>query len=240
MNGGSFETLSQRLGRREPIAGQITESIRSMIVGGQLDPGERIVESRIAREIGVGQPTVREALVALEHEGLVVRRANQGCVVTELSREDIRQLVRIRAELEVLAVQLAAESASDEDIAALVEAAEALKAAAAKRDSNRFFKLDLQFHQTLWRLSGNTFLPRLLEQTLGPLLAFLFIRNIRRRLDIDLKKSAQAHLDMARAIESRDVDKARATAREKLLWFADQHLALLDSQDRPGGKKSSS
>lgn len=230
MNGASFETLSQRLGRREPIAGQIAESIRAMIVGGQLNPGERIVESRIAREIGVGQPTVREALVALEHEGLVVRHANQGCVVTELGRDDILQLVRIRAELEVLAVQLATESASDEDVAALVEAAEALKAAAAKRDSNRFFKLDLQFHQMLWRLSGNTFLPRLLEQTLGPLLAFLFIRNIRRKLDIDLKKSAQAHVDMAKAIESRDVEKARATAREKLLWFAEQHMALLDSQ----------
>src|SRR6185437_6967121 len=113
MTGASFETLSQRLGRREPIAGQIAESIRAMIVGGQLNPGERIVESRIAREIGVGQPTVREALVALEHEGLVVRHANQGCVVTELGRDDIRQLVRIRAELEVLAVQLATESASD-------------------------------------------------------------------------------------------------------------------------------
>ena len=150
MNGASFETLSQRLGRRKTIAGQIAESIRAMIVGGQLNPGERIVESRIAREIGVGQPTVREALVALEHEGLVVRHANQGCVVTELGRDDILQLVRIRAELEVLAVQLATESASDEDVAALVEAAEALKAAAAKRDSNRFFKLDLQFHQMLW------------------------------------------------------------------------------------------
>ena len=45
---------------------------------------------------------------------------------------------------------------------------------------------------------------------------------------------------MAKAIESRDVEKARATAREKLLWFAEQHMALLDSQDRPGGKKAAS
>ena len=227
--GASFATLSQRLGRREPMADQIADSIRDMIVGGQLVPGDRIVESRIAREIGVGQPTVREALVALEHEGLVVRRANQGCLVTQLTRAEICQLVRIRAELETLAVELAAQSASDEEMAELVAAAKAMRAAAADRDSSRFFKLDLQFHEMLWALSGNSFLPRLLEQTLAPLLAFLFIRNIRRKLDIDLKHSAQAHLDMAKAIQSRDVEKARAVAHEKLLWFADQHLALLDS-----------
>jgi DNA-binding GntR family transcriptional regulator len=211
------------------MAGQIAESIRRMIVSGQLNPGERIVESRIARQIGVGQPTVREALVALEHEGLVVRHANQGCVVTELTRADICQLVRIRAELEMLAVELTAQSASKAGIADLVASAKAMRAAAAGNDSQRFFQLDLQFHKLLWSLSGNAFLPRLLEQTLAPLLAFLFIRNIRRKQDIDLKQSAQAHLDMAKAIESRDVEKARATAREKLLWFADQHLALLDS-----------
>ena len=211
------------------MAGQIADSIRQMIVGGQLNPGERIVESRIAREIGVGQPTVREALVALEHDGLVVRKANQGCVVTELTRAEICQLVRIRAELEVLAVELSAESASDAAVAELVAAAEGLRAAAAKRDSSRFFKLDLQFHQMLWKLSGNAFLPRLLEQTLSPLLAFLFIRNLRRKMDIDLKESAQAHWEMAKAIESRDVERAREIAREKLMWFAEQHLELLDA-----------
>ncbi len=93
------------------MADQIAESIRAMIVGGDCNPGDRIVESRIAREIGVGQPTVREALVALEHQGLVVRNANQGCVVTRSRRDRYLQLVRIRAELEMLAVELATEIA---------------------------------------------------------------------------------------------------------------------------------
>ena len=91
-----------------------------MIVAGDLKPGDRIVESRIARDIGVGQPTVREALVALEHQGLVVRKANQGCVVTSLTRAEICQLIRIRAELETLAVELAVETASDAEIGKLL------------------------------------------------------------------------------------------------------------------------
>src|SRR5215831_17364083 len=114
-----LEALSQRLGRRAPIADQIAESIRDMIVAGALNPGDRIVESRIARQIGVGQPTVREALVALEHQGLVVRKANQGCVVTELTGAEITQIIRIRAELETLAVELAVEAASDAEIGKL-------------------------------------------------------------------------------------------------------------------------
>ena len=116
-----------------------------MIVAGDLKPGDRIVESRIARDIGVGQPTVREALVALEHQGLVVRKANQGCVVTSLTRAEICQLIRIRAELETLAVELAVETASDAGIAKLLTITDSMKAAAAERVPQRFFELDMSF-----------------------------------------------------------------------------------------------
>ena len=223
-----LEELSQQLGRRAPLADQIADSIRNMIVNGDLEPGDRIVESRIARDIGVGQPTVREALVALEHQGLVVRKANQGCVVTSLTRAEICQLVRIRAELETLAVELAVETASDAEIGKLLVITDSMKAAAAERVPQRFFELDMSFHQTLWRLSHNNFLPRLLEQTLAPLLAFLFIRNLRRNLDLDMMDSAQAHIDMAEAILTRDKAIARRVAQEKLMMFADQHLALYE------------
>jgi DNA-binding GntR family transcriptional regulator len=220
--------LSQRLGRRAPMAEQIAGSIRSMIVAGDLEPGERIVESRIARKIGVGQPTVREALVALEHQGLVRRKANQGCVVTSLTRAEICQLIRVRAELETLAVELAVESATDPEIASLLQITDAMKIAAVARDPQGFFELDLSFHQALWSLSHNSFMPHLLEQALAPLLAFLFIRNLRRNLDIDMVESAQAHVDMVEAILTRNKGTARRVAQEKLMMFADQHLALYD------------
>jgi DNA-binding GntR family transcriptional regulator len=167
-----LDALSNQLGRRAPLSGQIAESIRGLIVALDLQPGSRIVESRIARQIGVGQPTVREALVALEHQGLVVRRANQGCVVTSLTRTEICQL----------------------------------KEAASQKDPRQFFDLDFRFHDTLWKLSGNSFLPRLLEQTRAPLLAFLFIR-------------------VAKAILSRHKETTRRVTQQKLQMFADQHLA---------------
>jgi DNA-binding GntR family transcriptional regulator len=220
--------LSQQLGRRATLSDQIAGSIRNMIMAGDLKPGERIVESRIARKIGVGQPTVREALVALEHQGLVRRKANQGCVVTSLTRAEICQLIRVRAELETLAVELAVETATDAEIATLLDITDAMKEAGAARDPQLFFEHDLSFHQALWSLSHNSFLPHLLEQALAPLLAFLFIRNLRLNLDIDMVLSAQAHIDMVEAILTRDKMVARRVAREKLMMFADQHLALYD------------
>jgi DNA-binding GntR family transcriptional regulator len=220
--------LSQQLGRRAPIAEQIAESIRTMIMAGDLKPGERIVESRIARSIGVGQPTVREALVTLGHQGLVRRKANQGCVVTSLTRAEICQLIRVRAELETLAVELAVETATDHEIAGLLKITETMKEAGAAHDPQLFFEHDLRFHQALWSLSHNSFLPHLLEQALAPLLAFLFIRNLRLNLHIDLVESAQAHIDMVQAILTRNKITARRVAQEKLMMFADQHLALYD------------
>ncbi len=219
-----LEALSSSLGRRAPMADQIAATIRDMIVAGELKPGDRIVESRFAREIGVGQPTVREALVALEHEGLVVRKANQGCVVTTLTRVEIGQILRIREELETLAMELAIENAADAQIRKLLLVTDAMERAARARDVREFFALDVRFHETLWRLSGNSLLPRLLAQALMPLLAFLFIRNLRNHQQIDMKDSAAAHVEIAEAILSRDKDLARQVARAKFRMFADDHL----------------
>jgi len=197
-----------------------------MIVSGDLNPGDRIVESRVAKQLGVGQPTVREALVALEHQGLVVRKTNQGCIVTSLSRDEISQILKIRGELEVLAVELAAEAATDAEIGQLLEICDEMRVAAEAKDILGFFTHDFRFHDRLWRLSGNTFLPRLLSQLMLPLLAFLFIRNLRRHSHIDMVASADAHVEIANAILCRDKTEARRIAEQKFQLFSDQHMNL--------------
>jgi len=222
---GKLAELSHKLGRRMPVVDQIAGSIRAMIVAGDLKPGDRVVESRIARQIGVGQPTVREALVALEHQGLVVRKANQGCVVTVLTRAEIAQILRVRDRLEGMAIELAMEIASDDEVRKLVDTALAMQEAAQARDIERFFDLDVQFHETLWRLSGNFVLPKLLSQTLMPVLAFLFMRNLRDQSEFQLVDAAAAHVEIAQAILKRDRAAALQVAGQKFGLFAEQHLS---------------
>jgi DNA-binding GntR family transcriptional regulator len=226
----TLEALSQNLERRPPIAERIAETIRGLIVSGDLKPGDRVVESRMARQIGVGQPTVREALVALEHQGLVVRKANQGCIVTVLTRAEISQVLRVREELERLAVDLAIEVAPDPEIRKLIAAAEKMREAAEVRDIRRYHDFDVQFHQTLWRLSGNSVLPRLLSQTLMPLLAFLFMRNLRKNHQLEMTASAVAHVEIAEAILRRDKKAARQVAQQKFRLFAQEHLNWYESE----------
>jgi DNA-binding GntR family transcriptional regulator len=227
---GKLAALSRNRGRRSPVVDQIAETIRAMIVSGDLKPGDRVVESRIARQVGVGQPTVREALVALEHQGLVVRKANQGCVVTVLTRAEMAQLLRVRDQLEGMAIQLAMELAPDAEIQKLVDVALLMKAAAQARDLPRFFHLDVRFHQTLWQLSGNFILPKLLSQTLMPLLAFLFMRNLRDHDPLELVDPAAAHVEIAQAILQRDWESTREVTRQKFRQFAEQHLSWYRSE----------
>ena len=224
-----LEELSESLGRKVSISDQIAEVLRNLIISGELNPGDRIVESRVAKQLGVGQPTVREALVTLEYQGLVVRKTNQGCIVTILTSEEISQILRVRGELEVLAVELSAEFATTADITELLEITRAMRAAGDEKDVNGFFSHDFRFHEKLWKASGNIFLPRLLSQLMLPLMAFLFIRNLRHNSHIDMGASAEAHAELAKVILLRDKVKARTVAEQKFKMFSDQHLNLYNN-----------
>lgn len=217
--------------KQDTMSSRIADMIRRMILQGDLEPGERIVESRWARQLGVGQPTVREALVALEHEGLITRRQNQGAEVISLSNDEIKQALRIRAELELLAVELAAENAQTAELKKLKALTKGMMQAARAKDAEAFFTKDQEWHQTLWASTRNVFLARMLGQLLAPLMAFLFLRNLQHFAKLDLKASAQDHLDIVEAIATRDGSRARLVAREKFTGFAQQNLSALGSEE---------
>src|SRR5438094_140785 len=82
--------------KAEPLARRVAERLRHAIYIGKLQPGEQLVELRIARQIGVGQSSVREALKELEHLGLVVKFPNRGTFVVKLSDEESRQFAYYR------------------------------------------------------------------------------------------------------------------------------------------------
>src|SRR5262245_55596344 len=88
---------------------QVTEAIREAILTGSIAPGEAIIESRVAQQLGSGIPLVREALIELEHEGFVQKVPYKGTRVVKLEREDVEHVFRLCVELEVLAIRWATE-----------------------------------------------------------------------------------------------------------------------------------
>lgn len=234
----TMAALSRKLGAKTGLSDEIAGALRNLILRGELRPGDRIVESRVARQLGVGQPTVREALVALEHQGLVSRKANHGCFVTIFTRQEIADILRIRGELETLAVDLAIENASDEMVHELVAIARDMVEIARSGDAKAFHARDQVFHEALWSCSGNSFLPKVLAQVMMPLLAFLFIRTVLGAGQFDLVRSALVHVDIAESILTHDKAHARRIAQAALGMFAEQHLSAIDSQAEAGAPSS--
>jgi DNA-binding GntR family transcriptional regulator len=180
---------------------RIVEVIRQAITSGDLGPGDRIVELQLAKQLGVGNTAVREALFELERAGLVTRIPNKGSFITKMTLEDALQIFRVRKELESLAVELALERISAPDLNALQGFVNGMKTAAETSDFERFYQNDIEFHRTLWRLSQNRYLANVLETLVVPLFAFFLIRT---RMDyrVDLLGSAQRHHQLLETIRN--------------------------------------
>jgi DNA-binding GntR family transcriptional regulator len=212
--------------RRTAIPDQVVVLLRRMILTGKWRPGDRIVETRIAKQLGIGQPTVREALGKLEEAGLVVRSPNCGCTVTQLTEKEYGDVFRVRMELESLAVELAAES---EDVAkkkVLGGALKQLKEAAESGAVEEFYSRDLEFHQEIWSLADNRFLERALSQLVVPLFAFVTIKLLEHG-HLDLPANVREHEKLVRAILDSDKARAKAIAEQVLEGFWKEGIGLL-------------
>jgi len=91
-------------------------AIKDAILSGAIEPGDQIVESRMAQQLGSGIPLVREALIALEHQGFVQKTPYKGTTATKLEPKQIREIFQLRVELEALAIEWAKENVTPADI----------------------------------------------------------------------------------------------------------------------------
>jgi len=196
--------------------------LREAIITGKIDPGAPIAENRVSQRLGVAQGLVREALIELEHQGLVQRMPYRGTFVTKLSREDIEKIFRLRSELEALAGKWAKAQAKAADIAALRGLVEGMRQGAEKLDLDQFYKNDLAFHRKLWAVSGNEYLVDALERVVVPLFAFFLMKST--RLHESYIESVTIHERIIDALETKDAESVQQLIRETLSelkeeWF---------------------
>lgn len=147
---------------RTLLSDQAYDLVRRSILEGTLQPGTRIVESELARQLGVSQAPVREAVKRLVHEGLVTSMPRRGSYVRQISDEEAGHAREVRGLLEETAARQAVMH-FDEGVRARLEelVAGMREAAASGPDLAAFRVLDMAFHRSVIELSGNTFLPRL-------------------------------------------------------------------------------
>ncbi|WP_194910960.1 GntR family transcriptional regulator [Catenulispora rubra] len=143
------------------LSDQVYAMVRGMILDGSLQPGARIVESEIARQLGVSQAPVREAIKRLAFEGLVTAVPRRGSYVAKISEAEAQDAREVRALLEESAARDAVENFDAEARRTLEELVEGMRSAARETDLAAFRSHDMAFHRAVIELGGNSYLPRL-------------------------------------------------------------------------------
>lgn len=149
------------------------QAIREAIISGELSGGDRIIEQKWAGRLGIGQPTLREALNELTHQGLLRKVPARGTYVAQLSPEDYRLIQEVRIPLEAIAIGKAAENftpTADAELTALVTAMAGTGMEAI--DVRNFHDCDVAFHRKIWELAGNEYLRDTLEAVTFRLFVF--------------------------------------------------------------------
>lgn len=138
----------------------VSERVIDAIRGGQMKPGERIVEVQLAKKLGVSRGPLREALKMLEAAHIVESQRARGTFVANISSAHIAQMMVVRATLEGMAARLVAGNRTPETLRVLEDMHHRLVEAACTGDGDRMRELDWQFHETVCRASQNEFLVR--------------------------------------------------------------------------------
>jgi DNA-binding GntR family transcriptional regulator len=149
---------------------KVEQYIKGAVLQGSLKPRERIIEEDIARRLGCSRGPVREGLLRLQRDGLIVNIPRRGTFVRDISPEIVEVIFRMRAKLEGLAVYYMRKSMRPEYEEELRKRLLELKAASDSSDSEAFLNADMGLHRAIWKLSGREPLFRTLNSLMNPFL----------------------------------------------------------------------
>ncbi len=185
-------------------------------------PGEiRLDERRLASDLGISRTPVREAMAQLEREGFVRSVPRRGIYVVRKTKAEVIELITAWAALESMAARLITQTASDQEIAKLRAMFATFENGRLHAKLDEYSQVNIEFHQTIIRMSGNRILIDLAENL------FAHMRMIRRKTIGErdrADRSISDHMNIIRAIEARDTAKAENLVREHALGLA-EHVA---------------
>jgi DNA-binding GntR family transcriptional regulator len=132
-----------------PVREMAYEFLKSSVLSGHLNPGERLTEEYLAKKLGVSRTPVREALHKLESEGLIKPLETRGFIVSRDSKDEVEELFELRAILEGYALRIISERISEEDLKQLGRLIAGAEDALRRKRMEEVFKWNTKFHDTL-------------------------------------------------------------------------------------------
>jgi DNA-binding GntR family transcriptional regulator len=216
---------TERLGDgHRPLRDVVCDAIRFQIVNGDHLPGARLVEDRLAEELGVSRNPVREALRDLKAEGFVEMIPRRGAVVSVLSVREAEEIFEVRSALDALAARLAARKCGPEQRAALHQILDDTKAALAAGERGTLSVLNTEFHGLIVEIAQNSCLHDLWYPLRGRM-QWIFSRTVVQRGN----HSFEEHFELAEAILERNEERAAHLALDHIDAARRSYLEEMES-----------
>ncbi len=194
-----------------PLRDVVFQTLRQAILRGELQPGERLMEIQLANKLGVSRTPIREAIRKLELEGLVLMIPRKGAEVAEITEKSLRDVLEVRGSLEELAVELACERITQEQMEELKSAAKEFEITLKNGDLTEYAEADVKFHDVIYQATDNMRLIQLLYN----------LREQMYRYRVEYLKRTEVHsslLDEHQVIiatlENRDKEAAKQAIRK--------------------------
>ncbi|HGY11922.1 MAG TPA: GntR family transcriptional regulator [Desulfobacterales bacterium] len=220
--------LDNNFKERRSLGQDVFDYLKNAIIDQTIEPGARLVESKIADMLGISRTPLREALHKLEREDWIEKNPSGGFQVVTLTKDDIEQTFGIRSVLEAYAARLAAENHQDRDLAPLEKKIEEFKVCLESGDSDNLQKINTQFHDLLYALSKSPKLIKMINQLRAQISRF---RQIILKQDEYAHKSNEDHVKMLAAIKNRDGKTVEQLVRDHIIKGKNAALKGIKQED---------
>jgi len=214
-----------KIGERKSLGQHVFENLKGAIVKGDIPPGGRLIESRLAETLGISRTPVREAIHKLEREGYLRKLSRGGFSVLGLSREDVEETFGIRGVLESYAARLAAQNHRKTDLKPLEKKIKLYQKHLDCKDLDALPDINTEFHDLLYALSRSPKLIHMINNLRDQIYRF---RQLILRDEKMAKMSNEDHKDMLERIRGRDADGVERLVRDHLRRGK---KAVMDSYD---------
>jgi DNA-binding GntR family transcriptional regulator len=195
-----------------------TELIREAIIDGRLEPGQRLKEEDLARQLGISRTPVRESLLMLQAEGLIVAAPNRGATVRVHTPDDLEDLYALRALLEGHAARRAGARISEAEIDLLRESCDRFEALSPDDDLRELVRENLFFHSTILDIAGSARLASMVRRVIElPLVykSYIWYSPDQKRI------SSHYHRQIVKALATGDAERAELVMKEHVFEARD-------------------
>ncbi|MFM1835175.1 MAG: hypothetical protein RJB52_1384 [Pseudomonadota bacterium] len=196
-----------------PLYEEVADQLRVRIFAHELAPGTWIDEQTLAKEFGISRTPLREAIKVLAAEGLITMKLRRGAYVTEVNRGDLEQIFTILSLLEGQAAKEAATKAQEKDLNELDDMHLRLEKAAADRNLDQFFEVNVRFHERIIAIANNPWMT-------GVIADLRKVLKLQRKDSLSrtgrLQSSLSEHREILKALLKRDPIAAEQAMRTHL------------------------